>query len=898
MRRDPILQSGRDNAGGAPHPDQKIPDLLDLRLSVEPSDEQAASERLQLFLKLVPALLAVHAIGGAILVALTATVIGASAAWIAAAPLIVMLGIDGALWWFGRRSVLGDRPPYLLTRIAAIGGLLIGLSWGSLFWIGGVEAGADHVVALFGTVLAVAVVSSAILSILPAAGIGYWCAFSVAAILAFTDPILAGASAAAAFCIASVGVSVARHRLAISRRQLEAEANARKANLLLNEFEEYGKGWFWETGPDGTLTYLSPQLARTLGRARDEMIGLPLTDLIMDGSLDDPDTPQAARTVGFQLSARLAFSDIVVRANTTGPPQWWSISGRPAFDAFDRFLGFRGVGTDLTEMRRSEAEVSRLARYDALTGLPNRVLMRQTLDSALIDVTRRNQKCALFLLDLDRFKSVNDTLGHPVGDALLRQVAERVTSMIGSRGRIGRLGGDEFKVVLPNFLDRKKLAALADRIIDYISRPYNIEGSTISIGASVGIAIAPDDGVCGDALIRNADLALYAAKAGGKGIHRFYEAAMHANAKERRLLETDLRKVLNEYGLELSFQPIVDAKTEAVVGFEALTRWNHPTRGYVSPTDFIPIAEEIGLIGQIGEWVLRSACTEAAKWPDHVRVAVNLSVLQFANPALPSLILNTLASTQLAPQRLELEITEGVFLNDSDQTDAMFASLQGIGVRLALDDFGTGYSSLGYLKKAPFNKIKIDQSFVRGAAVADSRNAAIIKAIVALADSLDMETTAEGVETHDELALIRELGCSQIQGYIFGKAVSAEEAFELVQGTGTLVPAGFVSSRAPRMTTFRSATMHLKGRILPVRIRNVSEWGALIETDIAISPQTRVEIEFSNGDIVAGETRWSQPGRFGMMFDTMFRLTGWNARRSSADPSGAEPARPAVTRVA
>src|SRR6185503_9179082 len=305
------------------------------------------------------------------------------------------------------------------------------------------------------------------------------------------------------------------------------------------------------------------------------------------------------------------------------------------------------------------------------------------------------------------------------------------------------------------------------------SRPYSIEGHKVTIGASLGVAIGDPGRTSADALVRNADLALYAAKGAGRGKHCFYQASMHSEAAERQVLENDLRQAIERGELAVHYQPVVRTAGEEISGFEALVRWQHPTRGAISPSKFVPLAEEAGLIGKIGEWVLRTALEEAANWPDHVRVAVNLSPLQFNDPNVADMVGKHLRETGVRAERLELEITEGVFLVEGDTTDDTFAKLKGLGVRLALDDFGTGYSSLGYLKKAPFDKIKIDQSFVRGAASATNRNAAIIRAIVTLAETLGMDTCAEGVETHDDLHLIRELGVSMVQGYIFGRPVSA-----------------------------------------------------------------------------------------------------------------------------
>ncbi len=576
------------------------------------------------------------------------------------------------------------------------------------------------------------------------------------------------------------------------------------------------------------------------------------------------------KTLGFHLSARFPFSDVVVRPASEQDVHW-SLSGNPIFDDRGRFLGFRGIGTDLTEQRRSEQEITRLARFDSLTGLPNRAMMRQTLDEALRNAAHRQKGCALFMIDLDRFKNVNDTLGHPVGDALLRQVADRLKSVMGNHGQVGRLGGDEFQAVLPGSVDVGLLEFLARTLIEQVSRAYTIEGHKVTIGASVGIVIGDPGRASADAMVRNADLALYAAKAAGRGKHRVYEPSMHSEAAERQLMENDLRQAVERGEFSVHYQPIVRAAGEEISGFESLVRWQHPTRGPISPAKFIPLAEEAGLIGKIGEWVLRTALEEAANWPDHVRVAINLSPLQFNDPGVVAMVAKHLNDTGVRAERVELEITEGVFLAEGDSTDETFAGLKKLGVRLALDDFGTGYSSLGYLKKAPFDKIKIDQSFVRGAASSTNRNAAIIRAIVTLAETLGMDTCAEGVETHDDLQLIRELGVSMVQGYIFGKPGPAESARELAN-SATVEADGYARIREARHRLMRRAMTCIDGQMIEVRLRNISSMGALVECDIAIAPGEELAIDIIGVGPVRGLVRWSQAGKFGVQFGQQFDL--------------------------
>ncbi|MBO9377861.1 EAL domain-containing protein [Sphingomonas histidinilytica] len=828
-------------------------------------DRQSVANRVRMATDALPLLLLADLIVAAGLWLLCRSAAGGAGPWLIAAPLLAMLAAGAVIRLVARRGK-GAPAPERMHGFVALFGMVQGLGWST--WLLASATGLAPSRWAFAAVAhgGLLVVTTLVFAPVPTAALALWLCLAIAATVAlgpWAAPLLLPLLAVAVVMLGGIS----ERSYVASRRWLASAAIALKASLLLGEFEESGRGWFWETDDRGLITYISPQIAAALGLPADRLLGTPMTGLVLHEAGDGAGSGAGERTLGFHLATRLAFSEIAVRAAAGDDVRWWSLSGRPAFDEYGNFLGFRGSGTDLTEMRRSEAEVKRLASYDSLTGLPNRILMRRTLDESLRDVAGRPKRAALFMLDLDRFKMVNDTLGHPVGDALLRQVAARLQRVVQQDGQVGRLGGDEFNVVLPGIVEHNRLATLASAIIQEVSKPYMIDGAHVSIGASIGVAIAPDDGATADALVRNADLALYAAKADGKGVHRFYEPEMHASAKDRRLLEMDLRGVMSESGLHLVYQPVVDALSEEIVCFEALVRWDHPTRGSVSPADFIPVAEEIGLIPQIGEWVLRTACLEAANWPDPVRVAVNISPIQFANPALPGIVLSALAAAQLPPHRLELEITEGVFLNDDAATDAMFARLKAIGVRFALDDFGTGYSSLGYLKKAPFNKIKIDQSFVRGAAVPGNRNAAIIRAIVALAESLEMETTAEGAETPDELALIRSLGCSHIQGYIFGRPMLSDEARARVAGSGKLAMPGLLVTRDPRVAVLRSATIRSARGTEPARIRNLSRSGAMLECAIPFRPGEAVTLDLGHGKPVEGVIRWADEDRVGVAFD-------------------------------
>jgi diguanylate cyclase (GGDEF)-like protein/PAS domain S-box-containing protein len=692
------------------------------------------------------------------------------------------------------------------------------------------------------------------------AKIASWTGFAVLAPGSLTVAALTGSAITLALIARLEWKSAERRRV----RREARERVAARAEDILRAFEETGQGWFWETDRRGLLTYISPKAAAVLGKGNDEICGSPLGEIVDPGSGESA----AERTLAFHLSARSAFQDVEVRAAARGDERWWALTGRPVYDSYKNFCGFRGHGTDLTEQRRSEQQVSRLAHYDSLTGLANRVQMANALEQILAAPSSRERACALLMLDLDRFKQVNDSLGHPAGDALLKQVAQRLERAINGAGRCGRLGGDEFQVIVPGDQDRIRLGHLADTIIATLSQPYVIEGQSVLIGASVGIAMAPEHGSSSEELIRNVDLALYSAKDAGRGCFRFYAEDLHAAAEERAELEKDLRDALSRGELEMYYQPVVYTATEKIVGFEALLRWNHPKRGWLSPAKFVPIAEDAGLIDRLGQWALRTACADLARWPATIRCSVNVSALQFVNPELPTILAHALAHSGVSPARLELEITESVFLNDNAGTEAMFDALKRIGVRLALDDFGTGYSSLGYLKKAPFDKIKIDRSFVQGATQNGSRNGAIIASITSLAEALHMDTTAEGVETLDELELVRLLGCSHVQGFIYFEPMNAADATALVAGDLLAQAEGPQSARAPRQNLLRRAVVVHNGNRLTATLRNVSDTGAMIEGLWNIPAGSFVQIEFGAELSETAQVRWSRENRVGIEFQT------------------------------
>ena len=436
---------------------------------------------------------------------------------------------------------------------------------------------------------------------------------------------------------------------------------------------------------------------------------------------------------------------------------------------------------DITERLAAEERIKHLAHYDVLTDLPNRVTFYDRMELILRHL-RRGESVSILSLDLDHFKSVNDTLGHPVGDRLLQAAADRMRTCVRDADIVGRLGGDEFAIVQIPSAQGLDTNALAARLIEVVGAPYDIEGHQVVVGASIGIAIAPADGATPDTLMKNADLALYRAKADGGGTFRFFETEMDARMQARRTLELELRKAIVKGEFELYYQPIVEVRTGRITSCEALIRWLHPERGMIPPMDFIPIAEETSLIIPLGEWVLRQACSEAVRWPKGVTVSVNLSPAQFKNPNLVKTIVNALTNCGLPAGRLELEITELVLLQDNDHALAILHQLRGLGIRIAMDDFGTGYSSLGYLRSFPFDKIKIDQSFIRDLTSKED-SVAIIRAVVGLSSSLGITTTAEGVETKEQLARLTKEGCNEVQGFFFSPPRPAAEIEHILSET-------------------------------------------------------------------------------------------------------------------
>jgi len=557
-------------------------------------------------------------------------------------------------------------------------------------------------------------------------------------------------------------------------------------SLLLREFQENEADWLWQIDPNRRIRAASPRFAYALGREPAALEGGSFIQMIAGSAWESGQFPPSLHDLAERLKRRESFSNLLVQVEVDAGRRWWEISGTPMLDDRGNFVGFRGVGSDVTEQRESDEKIAYLARYDTLTGLPNRLMLTEALGEAMRYSEQWRTRCAFLMIDLDRFKQVNDSLGHQVGDRLLAQVSQRLKSVTGGNEQCGRLGGDEFAIVIRDASETGCVARIAEAVIEVLSQPYEVDNNKLFVGASVGSAVGPKDGATVEMLMRNADLALYRAKDEGGGLHCRYEPALHANVEERRKLELALRQAIGNEELRLHFQPVVDARGEHVVSFEALVRWQSAEHGFVSPGKFIPLAEDTRLIVPIGEWVLHEACREAARWPGQIKVAVNVSGEQLLEPGFAGSVVHALADSGLPAHRLEVEVTESIFLRDPRIARQTLEEIMALGCSVALDDFGTGYSSLGYLRALKFSTIKVDRSFVQGAAQGSRESLAIIRAVVAMAQSLEMTTTAEGAETIEEVELIRRLGCDKIQGFYFGRPMEPADAFALLGRKGTV----------------------------------------------------------------------------------------------------------------
>jgi len=657
-----------------------------------------------------------------------------------------------------------------------------GALWGAGFLLFTFSTDLMTMIPVWATIICLTVGAAILLSTMPLSSILFISSSSAAIVFGWLYiGSIQLAVASLAIAVLLISACLMNGRSFIDRRVAEAGLieKSEVVSLLLKEFEDTGADWLWQTDTSRRVTHVSPRFAHAIGQSAEQIEGKPFLQLVAGESWATGKFSTALHELADKLNRRDSFSNMLVPVEINGENRWWELSASPKLDDNGVFHGFRGVGSDITEQRESADKISHLARFDTLTRLPNRLQLTDAVRKAMETAKKWNGRCGLMMIDLDRFKAINDTLGHPVGDRLLARVSERLRSIMTDNELCGRLGGDEFAIVIKEVSDTQYMELLAKKIIDTLSRPYEVDQHTLYIGASVGAAIGPRDGRTVEMLMRSADLALYRSKDQGGGAFTQYEPKLHVNAEERRVMEIALRKALENDEMSLNYQPVVSADSGGVVGFEALLRWTNPQFGVVSPAKFIPLAEEARLIVPIGEWVMRTACKEAMEWPSTVKVAVNVSADQLTEVNFLSMVVSALEESGLPPNRLEIEVTESIFMHEGTGAAAMLDQIIALGINLSLDDFGTGYSSLGYLRKTRFSTIKVDRSFVQGAAKNAPESLAIIRAVVAMADALGMSTTAEGAETEEEVNMIKKLGCRKIQGYYFGRPMVAEDARNL-----------------------------------------------------------------------------------------------------------------------
>jgi diguanylate cyclase (GGDEF)-like protein len=572
--------------------------------------------------------------------------------------------------------------------------------------------------------------------------------------------------------------AVAASRTLVGRVRAEARAERQRdvMGLLLKDFEGSSRDWLWETDQYGHLHRVSIRLTEAFERGKKELEGLSLVDLLRSSfSTGERDAVEAHDFFQLRLASRQPFRDQIVPVVIGEEIKWWALTAKPLFNKQKIHVGWRGVGSDVTDTQRREIEMTRLANFDTLTGLANRRQFRAYLDS-LLSANAYGDQVMLLILDLDNFKQINDTLGHMVGDEVLREVGQCLLTITTDGELLARLGGDEYALIVPGNFDDDQCMARGHALLKTLREPLMIDDKRIEVRGSVGVAYSPQHGARADELLKAADTALYASKDAGRDAVSLFNREMADHAQMRLSMQHDLSQALANNEFELHYQPQVEARSMRVVGFEALLRWQRGGKQLVSPSDFIPLAEESGVIVPIGEWALRQACRDAMVWPKHLFVAVNLSAVQFSSRGLIDTINAAVFDSGIEPQRLELEITESSLIADSSHARETLKTLRSYGHHVALDDFGTGYSSLAYLRSFPIDKLKIDGAFTKGLVTdAQGESSAIVRAIIQLANALRLKTTAEGVETEAQLNALRAKGCEEIQGYYVAQPMPAQE---------------------------------------------------------------------------------------------------------------------------
>lgn len=683
-----------------------------------------------------------------------------------------------ASWWRHRRRGIRERASLRGTIRAIIYAAVLSSLWAALDVAAYHSADETQRMVLIALTVGMAGGGGFALATIPPASIVFCGTMAVGAALALSrDPTVVGAYLFVLYLVFAAiivrsSLAVCRSLTERVRAKIAADEQRDVINLLLNDFEENAADWLWGVDRDFNLEHASVRFYDQLQVPDSMVLGRPITT-IMPFSPVGVDGLDCRENFISSLLARQSFRDQDICVELGGELAIWSLTAKAIHDDAGNFMGYRGVGRDVTASRESRLRIEHMARHDPLTEVGNRVLLSEDFERAVSRYERFGDPFSVLLLDLDRFKQINDNFGHTGGDELLRTVASILSQLRGETDTLARIGGDEF-AILHATEDPQSAAILAARIIEKLQQPLTLRCGSAHVGVSIGIACAPIDGIDPDQLMRNADLALYRAKTDGRNRYRFFDSSLDAAARRRSMIEQELALAIAEERLSINYQPLVDAQTRRVVCAEALLRWNHPTLGSVSPGEFIPIAEESGQIGAIGSWVLRQACKDAVRWPEHIRIAVNLSSRQFLSPGLLPLVETALKQNELPAHRLELEVTESLLMETTLGVEETLVSLSRLGLRIALDDFGTGFSSLSYLRRYRFDKLKIDQSFISDLETnSDSR--AIVESVIKLARDLRMSVAAEGVETKGQFDLLRQMTCGEIQGFLVGRPMPVDQ---------------------------------------------------------------------------------------------------------------------------
>ncbi|MFZ5548232.1 MAG: putative bifunctional diguanylate cyclase/phosphodiesterase [Pseudomonadota bacterium] len=756
-----------------------------LYASADPAAAELRARHVEAVLRVMPLVVLAHLLNaGLVVLALRSRVpLAELLAWCALMLLTCLLPMHS--WQRWRTRVVQRVAPAAIWR-AMLHAAWMAALWAvvPLLWI----PHAEPAQALLLSVLISGVMCSGafiMATLLPAslAHVAVLGAGAIAALLRTGDPVLALLSAMVVIYMVVVVVGVrAVGRLFSARLQSlrEAERQGQMVGLLLRDFEEHSVDVLWEIDRRGRFTHVSDRLTRLLGRERAQLQASSLVATLADRCQEDEE-PSGLQGLKRALTQGKPFRDLVLRVKLREGTGWWSVTAKPLLDDQGVGIGWRGVLSDVTKQRQTHQHLAWLAHFDSLTGLANRVQLRERLSQCLPAPGQPPRRSALLCLDLDNFKSINDSLGHSVGDAVLRLVAERLQAAVRRSDLLARLGGDEFAVVLDDVRSDEEVLQLAQRLVEALNRPAEIEGRTVPLGASLGLALVPEHGQTIDEVLGNADLALYAAKEHGRGRYEMFAPWLGQRNRRVVLIESALREAGRHGDFSIEWQPQVEVGGWRVVSAEALLRWRHPELGQVSPAEFVPVAEKCGLIGEIGAWVLARACAEAQAALPGLSISVNVSPVQLMAPAFLADVERALRDSGLPPSRLEIEITESVFMDDATAALAHLHALKRLGVRIALDDFGTGYSAFQYLRRFPFDTLKIDRAFVRELMTHhDAR--AIVRTIVQLAGTLGMQTIAEGVEEPVQLEVLRHAGCQVIQGYLVARPLPMARLLPFVEG--------------------------------------------------------------------------------------------------------------------